>query len=300
MRKILFLLLYLAGTTAFAQELQCRVSLNYSQMKASTAGDRTIFSEMERAINEFMNGMKWTNDSYKENERIKCSLSINLTDSPSQYNYAGTARFQVVRPVFGTTYETVVFQFVDRSFDFSFNPENRQMMFNEQSFTNNLTSILAFYSLTALSVDYDSFSRLGGNPYVDRLFNIVNLAGNSVGGSWGSGADIRDRYWIMENLRNQQFSIYREGFYKYHRLGLDNLSTKPEESRKVIFDYLNEIKVLSTLRPNATMINIFFDSKGEELVNVFSQAPKKEREDVFKLVSSINPDKTELYRQLTR
>lgn len=298
--RLLLAFLILPATSLFGQEIQCKVRVNFSQMGVNTSGDREIFAEIERAASEFMNNYKWTNDAFGSSEKIKCNLNINLLRSNGQYNYSGNAQFQVIRPVYGTTYETVLLNFIDRSFDFSFAPESRQMLFNEQTFTNNFTSMLAFYSLTALVVDYDSFSRFGGNPYIDRLFNIVNLAGIAVDGAWGSKADIRERYWVMENLRNQQFAGFREGFYNYHRLALDTITEKPEESKKIITDYLSNIQTLSALRPNATLINLFFDAKSEEIANIFSDSPKKDREAIFKLCSGISPDKTDVLRKLVQ
>lgn len=294
----LFLLCMGLSLGAYAQELQCQVRVNFSQLSTNTAGDREVFSEIERSIADFMNGQRWSNDIYGSGEKVKCNLNINLLRSSGQYNYSGTAQFQVVRPVYGTTYETILFSYLDRNFDFSFAPENRQMIFNEQMFTSNLTSILAFYSLTALVLDYDSFSKFGGNPYIDRLYNIVSLAGSGAGGPWLSSADIRDRYWVMENLRNQQFVGFREGFYNYHRLGLDQLTTAPAESRKSMLEFLETIQTLNALRPSATLLTLLMDAKSEELVNVFSEATKKERENVFKICTSISPDKTESMKRL--
>ena len=297
--RILLILLVFSFGQALGQELQCKVRLNYSQLNLNTSGDREVFSELESAISDFMNNQKWTNDIYRSGEKIRCNLNINLIRSSGQYSYSGTAQLQVIRPVYGSTYESITFNFLDRSFDFSFAPESRQMLFNEQAFTSNLTSMLAFYSLTALAIDYDSFSRMGGNPFVDRLYNIVSLAGTAVGGPWKSEkTDIRERYWVMENLRNQQFSSFREGFYNYHRLGLDNLTTRPAESRKIISDYLEAVRALNTLQPGAPLIGLFFDAKSEEIVNVFSDATKKEKEAVYKICSGISPDKTEILRRL--
>jgi len=296
--RILLALFIFSFIQARGQELQCKVRVNYSQLSTNVSGDREVFSEMESAISDFMNNQKWTNDIYGNGEKIRCNLNINLIRSSAQYSYSGTAQFQVIRPVYGTTYESIIFSFLDRNFEFSFAPENRQMLFNEQAYTSNLTSMLAFYSLVALTVDYDSFSRMGGNPFVDRLYNIVSLAGSAVGGPWDSKADIRDRYWVMENLRNQQFVSFREGFYNYHRLALDNLTTQPAESRKIISEYLESVRMLNTLRPSSTLVNLFFDAKTEEIVNVFSEASKKEREAVYKICSALSPDKTEVLRRL--
>lgn len=299
MRKLLVVIFLLLPALLSAQELECRVNLNYSQLSKNISGDRQVFVELEKAISDFMNNQRWTNDPFRPQEKIKCNLTINLLKSEGEYGYSGNAIFQVIRPVYGTSYETVLLNYIDRNFDFVFSPENRQMMFNEQSYTSNLTSMLAFYSLTALAVDYDSFSRYGGNPFIDRLYNLINLipaAGSS--GPWSPQADIRDRYWIMENLRSQQFAGYRESFYKYHRHGLDILTSEPEEARENMIESLKKIQELNAIRPNATLINIFFDAKSEEIVNVFSASSKKEKESIFRLVTSISPDKTEMLRAL--
>lgn len=300
--RIIFLFLIFFGSliSTSGQELNCKINLNYSQLPVNSSGNREMFSELERVINEFMNGKKWSNDLFGPKEKIKCNLNINLLKSNGQFSYSGNAQFQVVRPVHGSSYESVILNFIDRDFDFNFAPENRQMLFNEQAFTSNLTSILAFYALTALAIDYDSFSKMGGNEFIDRMFNLTNLASNAVGGAWNSNTDTRNRYWIMENLRNQQFAVFRDGFYKYHRLGLDFLTTKPADGRKNMKSFLENLQNLNELRPNATMINLFFDAKSEEIVNVFSDADKKDKEEIYKICSKINPDKTEIYAYLLR
>ena len=299
MKKIL-LFLTLLSFTATAQEISCKVTVNSSQMSINTGGDKQIFNDIEQAIKGFMNNQRWTTDIFSEKEKIKCNLIINLMSSKGQYKYSGNAQFQVIRPVYGTTYESVIFQFIDRGFEFSFAPEDRQMIFNEQNFTNSLTSTLAFFSLTALALDYDSFSKMGGSPYIERMFNIVTLAGNTVGGSWANNTDVRNRYWVMENLRNQQLNAFRDGFYEYHRVALDDFATNPANSRKIALEFLNTIKTISVLKPNSIIINTFFDAKSEEMINMFSEGSKSEKKQAFDLLSLLDPDKTETYRKLLK
>jgi hypothetical protein len=300
-RRILFLLFLSFFTKISAQELSCKVVVNSSQLKATTSGDKQIFAEIEQAIAGFMNNQRWTNDVFSEREKIKCSLLINLVNSSGQYRYSGNAQFQVIRPVYGTTYETVIFQYIDQNFTVSFAPEDRTMIFNEQSYSNILTSTLAFYSLTALTIDYDSFSKLGGNPFLERLFNVITLAGTAQGkGPWTYDSDVRSRYWVMENLRNQQFYAYRDGFYEYHRLALDDFANNPSNSRKLILEFLNTLKVIANLKSNSIIINTFFDAKSQELINVFSEGSKQEKQEAFNIMSALDPDKTEAYRKLMK
>jgi Domain of unknown function (DUF4835) len=300
-KKVFLLLLIFHFFNTSAQELSCKVVVNSSQLKATTSGDKQIFTEIERAIAGFMNTQRWTNDVFSEREKIKCSLLINLISSSGQYRYSGNAQFQVIRPVYGTTYESVIFQYIDHNFTVAYAPEDRQMIFNEQNYSNILTSTLAFYSLTALTIDYDSFSKLGGSPFLERLFNVVTLAGTAQGkGPWTYDSDIRSRYWVMENLRNQQFNAYRDGFYEYHRLALDDFANNPANSRKIALEFLRTLKIIANLKANSVIINTFFDAKSQELINIFSEGSKQEKQEAFNIMSALDPDKTEAYRKLMK
>jgi hypothetical protein len=72
---LLFITCHLLLATCFAQELNCTVSINAPKNQNI---DPQVFKNMETAIREFLNGRKWTNDNYKDQERIKCNLIINI------------------------------------------------------------------------------------------------------------------------------------------------------------------------------------------------------------------------------
>ncbi len=300
MSKLFFLIFFILGFGfSYAQELNCSVSLNYSSIRTTQQTNPQIYRDIEVAIKNFMNNQRWTTDNFSPKEKINCSLTINLIKSPSQFNYEGNAQFKVLRPIYGTNYESVSFQFVDKSFNFSFSPEESQMVFTEQNFTNNLTSTLAFYAMMALTFDYDSFSKLGGNKYLEKAFNIVNLA-SQKSDIWSANGDPLNKYWLTENLRNQQFIRFREGVYEYHRLALDDFKTDPVQARKLIFDFLQNIKNISLMKFNSVLLNSFLDAKSTELVNIFSESKEEERKQVYDLLTSLDPTKTETYRLLLK
>ncbi|MGL4632069.1 MAG: DUF4835 family protein [Leadbetterella sp.] len=300
--KFIFGLIMLMILRIQAQELNCKVYVNYSQLDVNTAGDKSVFAEMEKAIEIFMNNQRWTSDIYSEKEKIRCALNINLLRSRGQYSYSGNAQFTVTRPIYGVNYESTILSLVDRNFDFSFRPENRTMIFNEQSYSSNLTSMLAYYSLIGIGTDYDSFSKLGGSPYFERAFNLALLADQAkADNGWsltGNSTDSRARAKYVENIRNQQFVPFRESFYTYHRKILDDFASNPVENRKTVIDYLTSIKTLATSFPNALVIRSFMDGKSQELIQIFSEGELQEKQSAFKLVSSLDPSKTESYRQI--
>lgn len=298
MKKIKIIgLLLLSSLSINAQELLCTVEINTNQMQSQQTSNPEVISELKTAITSFMNNTRWTNDIFAQEERIKCNLIVNILESPTQNIFSGNVQFQVIRPVYGTDYETVVFQYVDRNFAISFAPEERQMVFNEQGYTSNLTSTLAFYAMVALASDYDSFSKLGGDEFVQRAYNIVNLAANT-GGPWVQGSDRRSKYWIIENLQNQQLLPFREGFYTYHRIVLDDFANNTPSKRGQILAYLKELQQIQLLNQKAVLIDYFMDAKARELVNMFSEAPDAERKEAFNILSKMAPEKTELFRSL--
>ncbi|WP_041693367.1 DUF4835 family protein [Emticicia oligotrophica] len=300
MKKLIFWALMASFTGSIAQELNCNVTIVSDQLQSQQSAEKQVFVDMKTAISDFMNGKRWTNDIYSQEERIKCNLIITFTKSPQQNVYQGNAQFQVIRPVFNTTYETILLSYVDRNFNVSFTPEDRQMNFNELNFTNNLTSILGFYSLIALTVDYDSFGKLGGNPYLTRAYNIANLAASAGQSGWEQSGDQRNRYWLVENLQNQQLAPFRDGMYNYHRLALDNFTTDPVGGRKQVMDMLSSIKTMQQLKANSVLITSFLNAKNQEMVNIFSEATKDEKQKAFQLLSAVDPSKTELYRKLVK
>jgi hypothetical protein len=304
MKKIGFLALIVTIFSCpgklFAQEFQFTVNLNYEQLIAQQKTDPQSMSQLQTYMNDFLNNTRWTNDQFNKEEKIKCKLNVNLTRSLSQGNYEGNAQLVVSRPVFNSNYETVLFTYVDKNFTFTYLPST-QLYFNENSYTEELPYILAFYANVALIFDYDSFSKLGGAPYVQKAFNLVNQARNSSPNKrgWDSNGDSKNRYWLIENLMSQQFTPFREGIYKYYREGLDVATQNPAGTRAKVLEFLNTVKEVNQLRPASVVVNSFFDAKSDELYRILIEAQPEERAQAYSLLVNLDPSKTQLYQRLS-
>lgn len=293
----LVVLLCLSGL-AQAQELNCQVTINSDQLFAQQKTDFAYLSQLKGIVTEFMNNRRWSNDQFTVNERINCAMNINLVKSLSQGVFEATAQITVSRPVYGTNYETTTFSYVDRAFNFVYLPTT-PVYFRENQFSDDLTSLLAYYANIILAVDYDSFSKQGGNPFIQRAYTITNLAQQgSPNGAWQAGGDRRNRYWLVENLQNQQLIPFRDGFYAYHRQGLDIFAANPVQVRKQTLALLNTIRTIGLQLPNSVLINSFFDAKSQELYNILFEGTLAERQKAFELLSYLDPAKTENYRKL--
>ncbi|MVM32656.1 DUF4835 family protein [Spirosoma sp. HMF4905] len=298
MKAIFLAILSCLCVFAQAQELNCQVTINSDQLFAQQKTDFAYVSQLKGIITEFMNNRRWSNEQFAVNERINCSMNINLVKSLSQGVFEATAQIVVTRPVYGTNYETTIFSYVDRAFNFVYLPTT-PVYFRENQFSDDLTSLLAYYANVILAVDYDTFSKEGGSQFIQRAYTITNLAQQgSANGAWQAGGDRRNRYWLVENLQNQQLIPFRDGLYTYHRLGLDVFAANPVQVRKQILDLLTTIRTIGLQLPNSVLLNSFFDAKSKELYNILFEGTPAERQKAFDLLSYLDPAKTENYRKL--
>ena len=178
-------ILFLIGLIGFfgggqAQELDFRVIINSDRSRFQNT---EVFSQMKTSFEQFLNGRTWTSDEYRPEERIKGNLLITINEVPQIGVYSATVQVQVVRPVFGTNYESVTLNFIDRNWTFEYQ-ESQPLEFNRFSFLNNISSLLAFYAHIALGMDYDTFELKGGNPYFEVANDIVNNAQQSGRVGW--------------------------------------------------------------------------------------------------------------------
>jgi hypothetical protein len=278
-----------------AQELRCNVVINDDQVQTS---ERQIFSDMKTNIMQFMNTRKWTNDEYRNEERIICNIQITLSNTSTLGNYQATVQIQSLRPVYGTSYNTVMFNFLDRYWNFEY-IQSMPLNFNENGTNTNLTSMLAFYAYVIIALDYDSFARLSGTVYLQKAQTIVNNAQQLNAKGWTAfDDDVRTRYWLLENLMNPQMIAFREGIYTYYRLGLDNFLNSPDDSRKKILDMLTRLKPVVTQRPTSALINSFFDAKNNEIIRMFSEGDMNIRQQVFNLLNEMDPTNSDKYKKI--
>lgn len=301
-KKYLFIILILFGSKSFCQELNCTVEIDFrpsKQISNQAANPTQALSEIKNIIVDFMNNRRWSKDEFTQTERINCGLNIIITQATAQGEYNGKATLTMSRPIYGTSFESPMFRFVDQNFSFNYN-QNTPVDYNENVYNSNLVQILAFYANLILAIDYDSYSKMGGTPYVQKLFNIVNIVPSNSGfKGWRSiGEDTNNRYWLAENLMNQQMVPVREGLYNYHRLGLDNFAADTFGARKKIINLITKMNEINLQKPSSILFYCFFDSKHDEIVNIFSQSPAAEKQKIYIILINLDPTHTENYRKL--
>lgn len=302
--SLLSLLFSISGSRA--QELNCKVSIRHDRILNV---DQQVFTDMEKAIANFVNTRKWTTDDFGPQEKIDCTIMFNLTAKLDgiQDGYEATMNIQATRPVFNTGFSTSLVNFVDKEANFKFNQfsplvfDDNRVSSSGEAITDNLTATLAYYVYIILGLDYDSFSMNGGNLYFKKAQNIVNNApeGKGVRG-WKAVDGTKNRYWLAEQILNPRFTDFHKYWYTMHRLGYDQYYDKPIEARKNILSGISTLQKLNRDNPNAILVQFFFNAKSTELLNLLGDMPAADRQQYITLLSQADVTNAQKYQNLSK
>lgn len=299
MRGLIILLLALSGiSVSYAQELNCQVSVLVDAKVEVSSTEKEIIKQMEQSIFDLMNNTQWTKDKFKTEERIKCNIQIQIREIPSTGTYKGYIQVQSTRPSFNSSYNTILLNFEDENFAVSFS-RNAVLVYAQNQYRDNLTSILAFYAYYIIGLDYDSFSLKGGTPYFIEAQSVVTNA--QVGGAPGwksSESGKRNRFYLVDNMLQPVFDPMRECLYMYHRKGIDKLYEDKVAGKKAIYDALNKLTPLAATRPNAVNLLSFLFCKIPEFKNVFSDSELKEKQDLVALLKRLDSANSARYQEI--
>ncbi|TMM56908.1 DUF4835 family protein [Maribacter algarum] len=274
----IFCILFSLATNA--QELNATVTVNSSELPQ---GDLPVFRTLERSLNDFVNKNKWTNRVYKENERVNAQMIITLSKYESN-RFEGNIVIQSSRPVFNTSYETPIFNYKDGQFSFQY-IEFEPLVYNENNYSSNLVGVMAYYVYVILGMDADTFSLEGGSEYFKEAQKVVTQAQGTNFKGWSNTGKDRNRFELVDDLLSNTYREFHVAMYNYHRKGLDILGDNNSTGKQVIAGTMKLFEAIQKRRPNAFLIQTFFDAKSEEIKSVFSDGPKV---DVVKLKETLN------------
>ncbi len=304
MRKIfLFVMISLLLTgQAEAQEIQARLTV--LSAKISTQVNKSIFQTLQTTLTNFLNARKWTNDVFQPNEKIQCNFLLNVDQELGNNMYKAKLTVQAARPVYNTTYDSPLINFIDDEVTFRYQ-EFQPIEFNENRVQGNdpsaanLPAILAYYVNIILGLDYGSFSLRGGAPYFQKAWNIVNNAPESrdISG-WKAFEGLRNRYWLAENLNNNRFALMHDALYSYYRTGMDVLIENEDEARTGVLNALNFLNTVNAENPNSMIMQFFFQGKSGEMVKVFSKANSDVKTRAREILTKLDIANTAAYKEL--
>ncbi len=284
------------------QEIQARFTVVAAQV--STQIDKKVFQTLQTALTNFLNTRRWTSDVFKPNEKIQCNFLLNIDQDLGNNVYRGKLTVQAARPVYNTTYDSPIMNFLDDNIVFRY-VEFQPVEFNENRVQGNdplaanITAVLAYYVNIILGLDYNSFSLRGGDAYFQKAWNIVNNAPeNKDISGWKSFEGLRNRYWLAENLNNNRFALIHDALYSYYRSGMDIFFENEDAGRNGILNCLNFLNTINIENPNSMVLQFFFQGKSKELVKVFSKATADQKTRAKELLSKLDITNGAAYKEL--
>ncbi len=278
-----FLLMPLKGQ---AQELDPTLTVNTSKIQGT---DKDVFNSLENAIKELLTHQVWTDYHFSGKERIQCNFNLTVNKYDAQTGKMNCElTVQSSRPVYGSTYNTTVFNFRDTEVEFNYTEQDRLEYMPGMTPDNNLTAILAYYSLLIIGLDFDTMSPNGGTDILRQVENIAAGA-QSLGSGWRSFDSQANRYAIITDYMSGTMADFRQLQYKYHRQGLDDMSANADRGRATITESLELLRKAKLAKSTSALPSLFTEIKKDELVNIYSQGINKEKQSVKELLSQINP-----------
>jgi len=291
---ILLLLIFIAPSYLYTQELNSKVLVNTEKLQSS---EKLLFEEMQSSIEQFLNNQIWTGDRFNSQEKINCNFIINIINEPSSNQYEATVQILSSRPIFNSSYETILLNHGDREWIFEYFP-SQTIEFVENGFNDNLTSLLSFYAYMIIGIDYDSFEEKGGEESFKLAWKILNSSQNSGYKGWDQFGSRKNRYWICENFLNPEFEKVRKAIYSYHIKGMDKLYLDPIESRSIIIGDINSLNDVNKKNFNSAIVNLFIDAKADELTKIFKGGNLNEKRQAFNLLSEISPSNIDIFNKI--
>ena len=282
MHKILLFILF--SCFSFAQVLDCKVSVNADLVDQTNS---QIFETLERELNEFINTTSWVDIRSEDYNKINCTMLITI-ENYANNEFQANLQIQSSRPVFGSTYATPLLNRKDDNFNFSYQ-EFESLNFNPNNTNTSLVSLISYYVFVVLGIDADSFALFGGDPYYDQARKIVDLSQTNRFSGWKQSENKTNRYWLIDQLSTKPFSLFRQALYDYHINGLDVMVNQPELGKQTISKSIADLTSLSESRPNSLVVQLFFDTKSDEVVQIFSGGPSFDTSQLRKDLNRVAP-----------
>lgn len=293
---LLILSLLFISPAVFAQDLNARVQILAPQLSNSNT---RVLDMLEVSIKDFLNGRKWTTDALQPQERIDCNFVITITDWDGSSNFKAEAQIQSNRPVFNSSYNSTLLNISDKEFGFNY-AEGQPLDFSDQNYISNLSSLLAFYAYIITGLDYDSFSKFGGTPYYQKAQTVLNNAQIAPNTGWKAFENLRNRFWLVENLTNKSYYPIRESLYVYHRDGLDVMADNKSKGLKAVLSIIPQLQKIDKQKQGSVLNQLFFTAKADEIVNILSSADTQDKLKAYDVLSEIDPSNSSKYETLKK
>lgn len=294
---LFFAIMFILTDAVRAQELQARVTLNYSQIQGT---DASVFEDLKQTLTQFINDRQWTNLQFQKNERIPCNFNITVTKYDNSSNlFTCKATIQANRPVYNSTYTSTIYNNTDNDFNFNY-AQFDQLQFNEENVDNQLTALIAYYAYLIIGINLDTFAPMGGEEVLQQCMILANNSQNLNFPGWKAFDNDRNRFAIINDYLDGSMKTFRQFQYDYYRTGLDEMANNAERGRtNITIAIENDLKKCHEDNPMSMLPQIWTDYKRDELANIYKgKGTQKEKESVYNILFSINASQNSAWEKI--
>tara|TARA_B100001287_G_scaffold260839_1_gene249301 strand:- start:581 stop:1468 length:888 start_codon:yes stop_codon:yes gene_type:complete len=291
--KFLILFFFLSGFI-FSQEFNCKVVVEARQTGSENL---QVFKTLQSQLSEFVNNTSWTKNSVQQNEKIDCTMFINISSFENDI-FQGTIQVQSSRPVYNSSYESPIYNFNDKNLTFRYQ-EFQNLTFNENQFESNLISVVAFHIYMILGIDSDTFKLNSGTPFYNQAQKILDFSQQQGYRGWSAGDGLQSRYYLIDNILSTTFKEYRNVMYDYHIKGLDIMVNEPKAAKESIAKSIMMLDQMNRRRPNSYILRVFFDTKSDEILDIFSGGPSVPVTNLISTLTKIAPNHSDKWRNIS-
>jgi len=288
----LLILVMVPFTLSLSQELNCRVTVNYEGLSVE---NRERLVDFSGVIESYMNTTQFTGQAWK-GIKIDCALSIFFTSASSD-DYAAQVVLVSTRPVFRSTRQSPILTLNDPTWSFRY--VQNQALYTNQATFDPLTTFLDFYGNMIIGFDWETWAELGGTPYFNKAFNLLNLSlGSPYNKGWEQSSSSYSRWGLCQDLLNDKYRAFREGYFVYH-YAVDEFQIRKKDAQDKIVNFIAGLEQMQAKvgLSNSVLLKQFSDSKYGELIELLRDYPDYK---IFERLKKIDPQHAAKYDEVLK
>ncbi len=277
----------------YAQEIKANVTVD---MQLIPIDRREDILTMENDVKNYLNTQRYRSLDW-EGEKIEVDITITLTGrSGNRYN--ANLLINAKRTIdYQTFKKTISFRFFEKAENWSFEYYRNASLTYVSTRFDEFSSLLDYYMLLIIGFDLDTYEELSGAPLFRQARDIWQMGSsrNALGYQQTSQPGEFTRYNLISELNDIKFEPFRKLLFSYYVDGLEMHEKNPKVGKRNVDSVLTEMTLFKD-RANvrSTLMQMWFDSKFQELADLFRGSDKKE---AFQKLRFLDPSHSMTYER---
>ncbi len=302
-RQFIFSILLLSFFTSIShsQELNATVTASFPNLPVV---NKESLVRLAADLQTYLNSTKYTGGEWRD--KINCNFNIFISTASDEITYSAQIVVTSQRKIYKSFEFSPMLRVSDVNWNFTY--EKKQSFYSNQQVFNPITSLLDYYALIIIGLEYDSWQKTSGTPLFTKAYDILNLAQNSAYSTgWTSSAGNFNRKDFIDDMLSEKFRVAREAYADYH-YAIDMYAQKNNvPAKKDLYvqkaqeKLISFIRVLESLKSKVDVrslyLKVLFDAKHGEIIDRLFGVKDK---DIYKTLKYLDPPHAAKYDDAMR